>query len=443
MRPEARLARAARRPGRDTEDREYESMGTGRRSRILSAAALAALLLAPSAAFASKSDALQITKNIRATHMPFGTIIDPTFDSPTGTTIVHYTRGGDSALWTGHYLAAESYRFATTGKKKALGNVRAALDGIRSLVDVTGRDVLARCRMPVAWEDTADAKAIVTEEAGHGVYRGTIDGEANYWIGDTSRDQYSGVFFGLGVVYDLVPEAKDPAVRPIVRDLVTRLLDDLLAHDWAVVMPDGRVSTVFVGRFDQQLAFLQLGRVVNPGRFAALYRDFRSRNAALVAGPLAIDGVDDHDSYFKFNLDYVNMYTLIHFEEEGVGRRIYLDAYHVLRDRTVTHRNAHFNMIDRAVRGADDPRDRETVDLLEAWLERPRRDGWVDLRGSVAACGDDRACDPIPVEDQVRTDFLWQRSPFLLYGGGVGTIEGAGIDYLLPYWMARYYGIPA
>jgi uncharacterized protein (TIGR03437 family) len=36
---------------------------------------------------------------------------------------------------------------------------------------------------------------------------------------------------------------------------------------------------------------------------------------------------------------------------------------------------------------------------------------------------------------------LWQRDPFQLSGGGNGFIEGAGIDYILPYWMARYYGV--
>ena len=69
-----------------------------------------------------------------------------------------------------------------------------------------------------------------------------------------------------------------------------------------------------------------------------------------------------------------------------------------------------------------------------------RRDHYIDLRGEFAACGDDRACEPLPVERWVRTDFLWQRSPFLLLGGSRGTIEGAGIDFLLPYWMARKWG---
>ena len=74
------------------------------------------------------------------------------------------------------------------------------------------------------------------------------------------------------------------------------------------------------------------------------------------------------------------------------------------------------------------------------------RDPYRDLRGApwnYVACPppDDRGCDVVPVADQILTDFLWQRSPFLLYGGGRGTIERAGIDFILPYWMARHYGV--
>ena len=68
------------------------------------------------------------------------------------------------------------------------------------------------------------------------------------------------------------------------------------------------------------------------------------------------------------------------------------------------------------------------------------RDDYVDLRGKYPACGPpDKACRPIPVTERVRTDFLWQRSPYLLYGGGTGAIEGPGIDYILPYWMGRFF----
>jgi hypothetical protein len=99
-------------------------------------------------------------------------------------------------------------------------------------------------------------------------------------------------------------------------------------------------------------------------------------------------------------------------------------------------------MIDRALNGENITRDTETVSILNQWLKRRQRDVWVDRRGKYAACGEDRACSPIPIIDRVNTDYLWQRSPFLLYGGGYGTIETASIDYLLTYWMARLYGLP-
>ncbi|WP_321475450.1 hypothetical protein [uncultured Paludibaculum sp.] len=54
---------------------------------------------------------------------------------------------------------------------------------------------------------------------------------------------------------------------------------------------------------------------------------------------------------------------------------------------------------------------------------------------------ENRGCEVVPVPERPATDFLWQRSPFRLYGGLYGTIEGAGIDYILPYWMGRYYGV--
>ena len=36
---------------------------------------------------------------------------------------------------------------------------------------------------------------------------------------------------------------------------------------------------------------------------------------------------------------------------------------------------------------------------------------------------------------------MWEESPFQLSGGGSRIIETAGVDYILPYWMARYYGV--
>src|SRR6266550_884713 len=108
-------------------------------------ACVAAALLWDAAGRASEPDALAISANIRARHMPFGTLLDPIYASSTSDQVVGYTRCGDSALWTGAYLAAESFRYKVTQSADALQNVKSALAGLKALADVTGDSRLARC----------------------------------------------------------------------------------------------------------------------------------------------------------------------------------------------------------------------------------------------------------------------------------------------------------
>ncbi|HEX2718962.1 MAG TPA: hypothetical protein VHM67_14930, partial [Gemmatimonadaceae bacterium] len=244
---------------------------------------------------ANESDALSISGNIQANHTPFGSIIDPMYGSgdpasPDYTTLVGYNRAADAAIWTGHYLAAESYRYRVTGSADALANVQRTLDAITALTSVSGTGVLARFTAPASSPWTA---GIVSGEARHGIYEGTWNGETQCWLGNTSRDQYTGVFFGLSVAYESVGDGK---LKKQIRDAVTRMLDFLIANGWNVVMPPKPAltvcpegteydvgSTTFLQRPDQRLAFLQIGRQVNPSRFGALYRTERAAFAATVS----------------------------------------------------------------------------------------------------------------------------------------------------------------
>ena len=397
------------------------------------------LLISVLPCLGAESDALAISQTIQSLHVPYGTILDPRFasadpSSPAYNTVSSYTRCRDSAIWSGHYLAAEAFRYQVTGSSD---NLRRALAGIQSLREITGTDVLARCLFPA---DSPYAADLAAENQDLGIYDGTVSGQSYKWVGNTSRDQYSGVFFGLGIAYDMVD---DDSVRSNVSSEVTRLLNNLIANHWSVVMPNGTISTSFLSHPDQILSFLQVGRHVNPPRFELTYQAYRAALSAFVALPILYDCGDDHNHYFKFNLDSINLYNLIRLEERtSPFLRSYLTAYSVLWNTTQTHQNAHFNMINRAIQGEDLVRDQQTVQLLNQWLQRPRRDAWVDLTSQYPACGQtDRACVIIPVPQRPNTDFLWQRSPRLLYGGGDGTIETAAIDYILSYWMARYYKI--
>ena len=317
--------------------------------------------------------------------------------------------------------------------------MRTALNGVQSLVDVTSPldpDVLARSWVP---QSSPYLSKITTDEGHNGMYASVYGGQPVYWIGNTSRDQYAGVFFGLAVAYDLV---SDDAVRTQAAALVTRLLDYLIAHEWSVQMPDGSYSTTFLGRPDQQLTLLQIGRHVNPAKYDALYTAFAAANASLVVAPVTAECSDTYGSYYKFNLDYISFFDLVRLEPPtSPFLTFYTTAYSQLRQCTAKHQNAHFNMIDRALSGPNGKRDSSTGKYLGLWLKRSRRDYYTDVSSQYAVCGTNMACDIVAVNDRPNTDFLWQRSPQLLYGGGDGTIETAAIDYLLPYWMGRYYGV--
>ena len=202
-------------------------------------------------------------------------------------------------------------------------------------------------------------------------------------------------------------------------------------------MPDGSVSTTFIIRPDEILAILQVGRHVNSSAFSTDYDIQRVLLAASVLAPVAVDVAGD-SSYFKFNLDYISFYNLIRLESSSAAS-IYQAAYQLLRNHTAGHQNALFNLVDRGLNGPNASRDAETEALLNEWSKaRPRYR--VNLQGVVPVCGG-QSCQPSPVALRPPDEYLWEESPFQLAGGGSGIIETAGVDYILPYSMARYYGV--
>jgi uncharacterized protein (TIGR03437 family) len=398
-------------------ERSYHSCRVVRLLFVVRIGAALAILSLIGPARASEADALAISANIQAKHLPFGTILDPIYASASSDQIVDYTRCGDSALWTGAYLAAEAFRYNVTGSADALKNLKGALAGLQALVDVTGDNRLARC---MAKADSPYAASIASQEASNTIHQSP----PWIWVDNTSRDEVVGAFFGLGAAYDLVDDA---TVKSDIGNLATLMLGFIAHHDWS---PNDDISNTFLLRPEEVQVLLAVQHHVDPSN--------------TIGGPLVTAPFDagvsydilSRDSYFKFNLDYMSFYNLIRLQNNSQNR----GAYQIVRNYTASHQNAFFDIIDRSINGPNAARDAETIFLLNQWLERPRRDPYVDDSKVVAVCGTE-ACQPVPVPIRPPTDFLWQRDPYQLAGGGTGTIEGSGIDYILPYWMGRYYGV--
>src|SRR5579885_3054934 len=392
-------------------------------------------------------------------HFPFGFgALDAEFTPLPDNRYFENVHGADSAIWTGHYLAAESYRYAVTRTPESKRAVLLVFQALQDLVDVTGQDLLARAIVP---RDDPRAARILKEDSTNGVWPAVIRGEPVYYLGRTSRDQYAGAFFGLSVAYSMVD---DDELRARISKLVVRMIDKLSSSGWfvgfdtqgAVVKPKPSFVT-FLTNLDQIAAIEQVGRQVAPQKH---YQTLKIPTVFWL--DMVSEGLNPYQSYFKFNLDYVYLFDLVRLETSSFWRAQWMRAYSHLRPVTRGHGNAHFNMIDRALNGPDPARDAETVQLLSDWLARDdhyralglpiRRDFTVDHTDdpAVKKCKTPFssngsplivACDPLPVVERPNTDFLWQRSPQTLAGYGSGTIESSGIDYVLPYWMGRCYGV--
>jgi hypothetical protein len=381
--------------------------------------------------------AVEVTEHLKADHSPWGLTFSTLYETPTSTKIIRWDSLADSALWTGATLAAESFRYRVTKSSQAKADALRVLEAVRKLTLLNGDGVLARHFYPV---NGPFVDFYLQDHAGNpDLGKKKLDGKEYYFMTRTSRDQYAGIYFGLAVAYDMLD---DTQAKATIKDAVTRLTDYLLDHGWNTLNPDGSIRTSFIQMPQQQLSILQIARHVNPAKFEAQYTKLRASSAKNAWIPLFLQTQSEESSYYKFNLEHLYIYNLIRLEEANSPFMTdYYKAFDSLDALTKKHLNAHFNMVARAILGPNSKRDQDTILMLNQLIARGFRHKSVDLRGKYAACGEDRACDPVPVSERLETDFMWQTPPWNLYFPNDERREGPGVDFILPYWMSRYHGV--
>jgi hypothetical protein len=272
-----------------------------------------------------------------------------------------------------------------------------------------------------------------------------------------SRDQYMGVFFGLSTAYDLV---NDPQVKSLCKQNIETMLDYLLSHKWVAYRKDGTLSTAWQMNFAQQLAWVRAGLKVNPIKYNTTYWN-HAFLADLCWFSIWTETFDPVGGYYKFNLEHGSFYTFLRLETNPVIWQRGYKGFRILRKALAHHLQAHFNMCTIGIAPWQSAEvGPETKSLLRLFLKRNRRNVAFTVTGvetvsytppsvnflsgveGVISQGTSTVAKyPLPPDKRTSTDFLWQRDPFRLTSYGNGTTEQPGIDYTLPYWMGRYYGV--
>jgi len=136
---------------------------------------------------------------------------------------------GDSAIWTGTYLAAEALRLRATGAADARANVIDLVETLHLWFNVTGQPgLLARYVAPaggghpVALYDLDCAAVRAHCDVPYG-------GQSYDYLGHISRDQYQGVMLGYALAYEALG-AEDESTRALIRQDVVEFVGELMTE---------------------------------------------------------------------------------------------------------------------------------------------------------------------------------------------------------------------
>lgn len=155
---------------------------------------------------------------------PYGGFAENTrYTDSTLTEVASWHGMGDSSIWTGTYLAAESLRAISTGSADAEARVNDLVYVLHDYFNVTGNPgYLARFPAPVGADPRLDA---IFPADGEAHFTAEYKGQTWNYLGGISRDQYQGVMLGYSLAYEAT---SDPEVQALIREDVVELVEELM-----------------------------------------------------------------------------------------------------------------------------------------------------------------------------------------------------------------------
>lgn len=391
---------------------------------------------------------------------------------------------GNAGLWTAQYAASQAFRYATARREgnddeaaDALAEVRITYRATYDMMRITGVPGLF-ARSYYSPLDVIGAHGTGSED--HAVTEGEFAGYT--WVGDVSQDEYAGHMYALGIVAKLVD---DEEVQAMARDIASQVGHHLLDHDLVITDVDGEPTTygkmyaLSLTHFPGYNAWLSLtwvklaAEISGDPELVAFYEDCllqRSGTVACIDQPLEqpkpytehfgtlsiLQGCDtNHDSLSMAMFAAAN---LIWFEGDTELRRLYQRAMH---DRLMTgdpagrdpvlQANPIYNFMyaaffDPDAEDATDPASlvRDAVCTLREFAPTNEHRG-MDTTHYPEFCSGERHGSqtetPVPWRERDSDIFVFWFSPYerSVSGADPLRLEPPG-DYLLAYWMGRYFG---
>lgn len=420
-----------------------------------------------------------IDKKIIEHHMPFdGTLVPVVMDTPSKESwgsayslggngnvgkVIEQGTHGDSAIWTGHYLGSLAFKYQALKDQETIEQIQKVLKSIERLFEVNGNSgLLSRYVAPV---NSPAGKWMLNTKMGF--RRKVIDGVE--WISDqggngVSRDQYTGIFFGLTMAFNHVDDAD---IKNRSRKLLGIIINYLLKNNW--ILSEDRFRDIegnkhkqmpatWAGINYQKLTILLIANHLFPENVTYSRELNKASALAETAWVSTFIGIlDPISSYYGYNLNHTYLYTYFQLEKNLGRREQMIRSIKILEYYIGHHKNPYFDLIRSVILNKQDENYTNHIrNVFSMFLDRGHRDLIVpemdpaSMEQITVTFANGRKVEipkyPLnPTQRHFTEEFIWQREPFFVpkVQGQNQNLnrEAIGLDVTLPYWMGKFHGV--
>lgn len=393
--------------------------------------------------------ALDFDENIEKYHIRHGFTAERVLDNyDINSGSVHISDNDGS--WTGCYVAAESFRYATTGEQEALEKARRGMKAMLLLHRITDIPGFTARAVRYPGEDGFGD--------GNHEWVKSKNGSCE-WKCETSSDEMTGHFFGLSVYYDLCADENEK--EEICKSLCA-ITDHIINNNYRLIDHDGLPTTwacwnpALLNHDDkwfferginslELLAFFKVSYHMSKNeKYKKLYDEFVSEYHY----PLNVVQHkirDAHVCHIDDNLAFLASVTLLRLEENEALRSLYLCGMEDHWEYEKVEKQPLFCFIHAAFTGRDADLSegiqslREIpLDLIHYKMENSKRKDIIYDTEQEEWHEAPQAKYPLPYDERNlhRPDAsVFRLDSDFRHRSQEGTL------YLLPYWFARYYGL--
>jgi len=379
----------------------------------------------------------------------------PTYDDDgTDENLLHGHQASDG-LWTSYHVAAMCMAYTLTGEERYRESAKEGMEAIYFLQNVTGvKGLVARSVVGV---NEPEAKQVQDAKNWHP----TPDGKY-LWRDDVSSDQFTGHYFAFYMYYQHIAR-HDPAERTLLEKQLRQVTDAMLNHNYQILDWDGKVTRW--GWLNPEAVNDVPANFLENGIYSLMMLSFLKTTHHITGDEKYqqhyISLIEEHNYLSNLLLQKKTFPDELNHSDDQLSALLfysYLQLEHdpYIRDavQRALRRHARIERDERNslfafVYASVEPEDADITGGIRILRELPqdRRNWKMDNAHRADIQIDRRNSDEntivlsevLPADER---DFQrWNLDPYRANTGGDGKTEGTGVQYLLPYWMGRYYGL--